>query len=108
MIHILRRIGKPGRRKSYLILEGDFSVFFFDDQVTVLKRLDLFDLGKGKFFYVRFDASVWHTVLLLSEVVVYLKIIAGTFESTEFAHWALDKTDVQGLKDYFSKLEAYN
>ena len=90
-----------GRRKSYTVLEGALRLIIFDNSGDITHSHDLKNSSKdnsGKAlqmepFYIHFLGDNWHTVLPLSEIVVYHEIMSGVFSKTEFANWAPDQED---------------
>jgi len=80
------------RRKSYTLHEGKIRVVFFSEKGLIDKIIDLSAEDESLPFCIRFDCSQWHTVLALSEVVVYSEVMSGEFQ-VEFASWALNPSN---------------
>ena len=55
-----RQIGKT---KTYIILEGEMNVFFFDSMGDIVNKSILRPWGKEGSTVLRFDSSPWHTIL---------------------------------------------
>ncbi len=81
---------QPLKEKSYIIIEGEMRLAFFDDNGTISNFIDLSESSGAGDFICRFDAGRWHTPVSKSLQCVYLEIIPGPFEpdKTCWADWA--------------------
>ena len=86
-----------GRAKSYLCLEGDLVVCFFDDAGSLVERIRLSARGADEPVIIRFPARRWHTVAALTEIAIYIEVVPGPYvlEETDFADWAPSETDAE-------------
>lgn len=86
-----------GKTKTYVQLEGEMYLVFFDGKGKYLESDLLKAWGEGTSI-VRFDASIWHTVLPLNNESVYIETIEGPYNSkdTDYAAWAPTEDDGNG------------
>lgn len=98
------------KKKSYKIIDGAMAVFFFDDNGNIVRKKKIGVIGSQHPFIISFTSSEWHTILPLSDFVIYMETTSGPYikEQTEFASWAPTNDDsedqvlkfLQNLKDY--------
>ena len=91
-----RQIGKT---KTYIILEGEMYVVFFDSIGEIANKFILRPWGKEGSTVLRFDSSPWHTILSTTKTSTYVETAEGPYkpESTEFAEWAPANKDTKGI-----------
>ena len=80
---------KPPKAEAFLALSGKGCVVTFDDAGTVLSRCPIGDACAA--LGVDIPAGVWHTVVVLSEVLVCYEVKPGPWDVSndkEFADWA--------------------
>jgi len=104
---ILQRKGKYYRPHKHLnkgetfcILEGRMGIFSFNDEGGVIDSCIL-DPKDSVIYKVK--ANMYHAVMPISELVVYLEVKLGPFHSAHdsiFPSWASDGTDAQEIKKY--------
>lgn len=92
------------KNKSYHVIEGDLVVAFFDELGQIIRRIEMGITNSGKTFLYRFPGSQWHTVIALSNIVIYVETIAGPFEGTEFATWGPDEADSHGIRAFLARI----
>jgi cupin fold WbuC family metalloprotein len=95
---------QQNQRKSYTLQEGKIRVAFFTETGSIDKTIDLSAEDDSLPFYIRFDSGQWHTVLALSEVVVYSEVMSGEFQ-VEFATWALNSNNTVEVDRFISTLK---
>lgn len=102
----LRPHRQRNKRKSYNILEGEMFVAFFDDNGNLTDKVRMSQTGIQGDIYLRFDAGIWHTILPLSEIVVFTEVIPGPYlpDNTEYADWAPGQEDTGDLRIFHQKL----
>jgi len=78
------------KNKSYLIIEGDLNVIFYDNSGNIIEKTEMSAKKNEKIFAYRFDAGIWHTIIPLSDMVVFKETIDGPYikENTEYADWS--------------------
>jgi cupin fold WbuC family metalloprotein len=90
--------------KSFLVLEGQMVVLFFDDQGGIKKGYFLEELAAGGNFLLRIDRPVFHTLVVCSKTVTFVETVLGPHRGTRYAQFAPDP-DAQGSENYFTWLE---
>lgn len=97
-----------GKRKSYVVLEGDLLVLFFDDTGAITRSIQLSPQSGGGAKVLSFASDVFHTTMTLGSDVVYLETIAGPFrpDAAEWAPWAPPLKDGSELRGYLNRLQA--
>lgn len=94
------------KRKSYLLIEGELAVVFFDNTGRLIHTVRMGTVESGLNFLYSFSAEVWHTAFPLTAVAVYLETIAGPYQprQTEFAPWSLDQADSAAAQQWLANL----
>lgn len=97
-----------GKGESFHIIEGNLKIVIFDDQGNISKTISMGDYRSGNKFYYKLSKSCFHTVIPLSDFVVFHETTNGPFkrEDTIYAQWAPSEDDVQAREAYLSKLMA--
>lgn len=82
-----RHIGKP---ESFHVIEGQLKVLIFDELGSVIETIEMGDLSSGKTFCYRLSEPLFHTVVPLSDFVVFHEVTKGPFcrQDCLFADWA--------------------
>lgn len=93
-----------GKEKSYLMIEGEIDLVFFNDQGSVVRRVRMAAGRPGLPFLYRFQASHWHTLLPQTSLAVLNETILGPFSGTEFAPWAPANEDSEGIRRFLEQL----
>jgi cupin fold WbuC family metalloprotein len=85
------------KSKSYIQLKGKMYLLFFNEFGELHEATLLGAWGKETSI-VRFDASVWHTILPIRGATVYVESIQGPYKlnGTDFADWAPPVNDPNG------------
>jgi cupin fold WbuC family metalloprotein len=79
----------PNKTETLHLIEGEALVAFFDDAGAVVKTIHL-SLNNDRPFLYRLSTPLWHTVVSLTEYVVFHEVVSGPFspsESSEFPIW---------------------
>ncbi len=77
------------------IIEGEVDVVFLNEAGAVSDVVRMGDYRSGREFYYRVGSPLYHTLLILSEFLVFHEITNGPFrrEETIFAPWAPEESD---------------
>jgi len=83
----------PGKSESFHMIEGVLKIVLFDDDGSILEVIKLDAGGMEGSFYYRLSNSFYHTVIPVSDIVVFHEITNGPFrrEDMIFAEWAPDE-----------------
>ncbi len=93
------------KTESYLVIDGEIEIVFFDDNSGVKKRVIMGAFASGKDFYLKSISDEWHTVLIKSEYATILEITNGPFVANDclFAEWAPEIFDKLGIEVFMKK-----
>jgi cupin fold WbuC family metalloprotein len=99
---------QPGRRKSYMVVDGELLVLFFSEDGTPNRTIEIAAPPSDSPCLLSFLSDVYHTTLCLGRPVVYVETIDGPFraERTQWAAWAPRLDDEPALRRYVAKLTA--
>ena len=80
----------PKYFESMIVLEGHASVFLFDDDGNVTKRVEVGPPSSGNIFYQNMPPNVYHSMVIKSDYLVFLEVTQGPFVrgSSVFPQWA--------------------
>ena len=88
------------KSESFHIIEGKLDVVIFNETGDILEVIHMGDYRSRDIFYYRLSESRFHTVIPLSDFVIFHEVTNGPFRSEDciFASWAPaeDETDRQG------------
>lgn len=92
--------------KTYTMIKGSMLVPFFDDDGRVVRKIKMGEMTSREVFIHRFSSNQWHTVVPLSDIVVYIETIAGPYvkDETEWATWGPKEGDADGIEAFLSKI----
>lgn len=93
------------KAESYLVIEGEMEILYFDDNGHVTNRIEMGNFESGKQFYLKSITEAWHTPIIKSEFVTLLEITNGPFVENDclFADWAPELGDKVGIRSFFEK-----
>lgn len=94
----------PGKTESFHLIEGAMGIVIFDNHGTVA---DMFLMEAGDTFLFRLEKDIWHTVIPVSDYIVFHEITNGPFMGcgdSVFPQWAPDLNDEQS-KNYYDQLQ---
>lgn len=96
------------KSESLHIIDGKASVFFFDENGRVTRKLDMGEYQSGLPFFYRIDEPIFHALLVRSEILIFHEVTGGPFfrSDTEFPSWAPDELDVRGVELFQAKMMA--
>jgi cupin fold WbuC family metalloprotein len=99
---------QPGRRKSYIVMEGSLLVVFFRENGAPERACELEAGSSAHPAILGLANETYHTTLCLGRPVVYVETIAGPFDpaATDWAPWRPDMTDEAALRRYIGGLIA--
>lgn len=94
------------KSESFHVIEGELEVIFLDDEGQVTHRVRMGPCRSGHTFLYRLSSSLWHTVLPLTEFVIFHETTTGPFvkEETEFPAWGPDEADAEGIRMFLEKV----
>jgi cupin fold WbuC family metalloprotein len=72
-----------GKSESFHIVEGIVDIVVFDDDGAIREVIALGDATSGRSFFYRLSDSLFHTLLIRSEVLVVHEVTNGPFQRDE-------------------------
>ena len=94
IVHTKEAIVQPHRHKtkveSFHVIEGETNIILFDESGIVTDKIPLGQYGKGKPFYYRLNDSIYHSLEILTDCLVFHETTNGPFikEDSIFPSWA--------------------
>jgi cupin fold WbuC family metalloprotein len=97
------------KTESFHIIEGMVDIVHFDNDGWINEIISMGDCGSGRKFFYRLPASIYHTLLIKSDVLVFHEITNGPFRPSEtvWARWAPEETNEKAVSRYLEKIENY-
>ena len=98
-----------GKSESLLILSGTCEHVLFDDQGRITAKRRMGDLASGHDFYLRIGSPIFHSLVILSDQLVFLEITKGPFQrqDTFIAPWAPKAGSDQAIEYFFSDIRLW-
>ncbi len=95
------------KSESFHMIEGKIKIVIFENDGEIKETILLGDPSSGEVFFFRISESFFHTVISLSETVVFHETTNGPFikEDTIFAEWAPPEEDSEGQSLFLKNLE---
>ena len=95
-----------GKSESFHVVEGCLRVYFFEDDGRVKDVITMGQPGREEIFCYRLSESWFHTIIPITEMVVFHETTNGPFlrEETVFASWAPPEEDSEAQKKYIDEL----
>ena len=90
--------------KSWQILEGEVVFVIFDDYGKVLKHYKVGNNSHNQSFMLRINENFYHTMIPITDVLVYIETILGPFEGRFEAPWAPKEEDKILAQEYVSNI----
>lgn len=98
----------PAKTESFHLIQGRLLLCIFDARGKILNKIVLEDKGKQATIVSRLEKNIYHTVLALSEIVVFHEITNGPFigiGDSEFPDWAPALDDQEGIQSFLASLQ---
>jgi cupin fold WbuC family metalloprotein len=99
----------PDRSASYLLLRGAMTVFLFDDDGRVTRRVALQPPGGTQPFCLRMAAGCWHMNVATAAAAVFYEATRGPYVrdiANEYAAWAPAESDARAAALFVASLQA--
>ena len=94
------------RIKSYILISGKMRFLVFDDAGNITETSTLSDSAADNRI-IRFDSSEWHTVVPISDNVIYVEIAQGSYHGSSWAPWAPNGEVKEDYLAYMEKLRSF-
>jgi cupin fold WbuC family metalloprotein len=78
------------KAETFHIIEGELQVLIFDDYGTIQRSIDLGEYSSGKSFFYRLSEDAYHTVVPITNTVVFHESTSGPFDPSDtlYPTWA--------------------
>jgi cupin fold WbuC family metalloprotein len=94
--------------ESLHVIEGELEVVIFRDDGLILDLIEMSDYTGGKMFYYRLADSLFHTMLIKSDVVVFHETTNGPFlrEDMISADWSPPESETEAVRRFLENLDS--
>ena len=94
------------KSESFHIIEGSLGVVIFDDSGGVIQVVHMGEASSGLMFYYRLSESYFHSVIPLTETVVFHETTNGPFKREDMvsAPWAPKEEETEDAEIYFKSI----
>ncbi len=94
------------KAESFHIIEGWAYVVIFEDDGSLLEVIPLGDYYSQRNFYYRIESPLFHTVVVLSDQLIFHETTSGPFnkEETIVAPWSPGEEDLSERQQFMEKL----
>lgn len=89
--------------KSFTVIGGSLECIIFSEDGEITDHFRMGDYASQDCFLVRLSDSCFHTLIPLTESVVFIETILGPFQGTTYAPWAPEE-DGEDTEAYFQRL----
>ena len=90
--------------KSFHVVRGEMAVMVFTPDGKQVTPFLMGDSASSWERMIRINQPCWHTIIPLSEYVVFIETIAGPFTGNRFALWAPTSIDHDAMMPFAVKL----
>ncbi len=93
----------PNKTESFHVIEGSFWVLIFNEEGNRIDKFKLSSKDEGDDFLLRIDKNIWHTVVPITDLIVFHEITNGPFTGVDdsiFAEWAPEHGISELFNDY--------
>ena len=96
----------PGKSESFHLIEGRLQVIVLEEDGAIRDLINMGPAESGATFYHRLSAPWYHTLMPLTEMVVFHETTNGPFlrDETVFAPWSPEEDDTDGCQAYLHDL----
>mgnify|MGYP001241321971 CR=1 FL=1 len=94
------------KSESLHVIEGTVDLFTFDETGNIVGLTQLGDYASGRSFYHRISESLYHTLVISSDTLIFHEVTNGPLNraDTVRAPWAPDEDDVSATTEYMENL----
>ena len=92
------------KSETFHVIKGCMKIVIFEEDGTIKDVIKLGDYSSKTGFFYRLDGDRYHTVIPLSEVVVFHESTTGPFrrENTIYAEWSPEEGDSTDHKQFMN------
>lgn len=94
------------KTESFHIVDGLVDIVLYTDDGLINEVIPMGDYGTGRNFYYRLSEPIFHTMVIVSDHLVFHETTCGPFRASDtmFAPWAPDESDSLGVKAFMYRL----
>lgn len=94
------------KAESMAILEGEVDVVLFNENGSIRQVIPMGTPDSGKVFYQRLSDSIYHTLIIRTDFLVFHESTEGPFlrENTVFPEWAPEHDEA--AKEFVDKIDS--
>ncbi|WP_045212440.1 WbuC family cupin fold metalloprotein [Desulfonatronovibrio magnus] len=98
------------KSESMLVLDGLVDYYTFDDHGNVVSVEKMAGYSSRHCFYISNRNSAYHSIIILSDWLVFLEITQGPFakSDTMFAPWAPDESNHVEIEKFLKKIMRFS
>ncbi len=95
------------KAESFLVLEGEADIVFFDAEGGISRVVRVGAYGSGHAFYYRVSDARYHTVVVRTPIVAFHEATTGPFlpAQTEHAPWAPPEGETAAIATWRGQLD---
>jgi cupin fold WbuC family metalloprotein len=95
--------------ESFHIVEGTADIVLFDDDGKISDTIPMGHYGTGRKFFYRLPSSLYHTLSVESEFLIFHEITKGPYRpgDTVWAQWAPEESDKSAVSMYLKWITNY-
>lgn len=95
------------KTESFHIIDGLVDIILFNEDGSIKLIIPMGDYKSGRKFFYRLPPSIYHTLLIQSDVLVFHEITNGPFrpQDTVWAPWAPFEHQIHEVEEYRKLLE---
>ena len=96
-----------GKSESTHIIEGEVDLVLFDDRGEIERVIEMGSYESSKPFYYRMNSSVFHMLIVRSDVVIFHETTNGPFVAGAscFADWAPSPNEPANISKFVATIE---
>ena len=91
--------------KSFLVLVGEMIVVLYREDGSIQDHHRLSSCGTNGNFMIRLEEKMFHTLIVLTDTVVFLETVLGPHQETHYAKFAPSPDDKNAVDEYVVWLE---
>lgn len=91
--------------KSYYIIEGSLACILFSNEGQVTDHIVMSEVSNNDVVFMRMSESRYHTLLPITDTVVFIETILGPFRGTTYAPWAPSEGESPKVQAYHENLK---
>lgn len=111
IVHVKNTYARPHRHldksESFHIIEGELDVVIFQEDGSIEAVVEMGDVNTSRHWYYRLSESLYHTVLIRSDIAVFHETTSGPFLTQErvFAPWSPVESMIDEARGYLDELD---